>query len=230
MALTQNREQIRNNVRKLANVQGTTALLRHPDADLNDYANRGYSRLRYLLNGASPDQRWMTSTTIATVDGTTVYSLPSDFGVLVLVDITANGATTWLTNYELHERPTLASNDQPTSGVPFCYRLRGGNIELLPEPGGAYTVKLWYIPHTTELSSDASVLDTLNRLDDFVIAYAGRLVAIKDKNWDLKSACQELMTELEEEIQVIGRTRDVNGASRIVDVYQADRWGRRRRA
>jgi hypothetical protein len=38
------------------------------------------------------------------------------------------------------------------------------------------------------------------------------------------------MAELEEEIQVIGRTRDINGSSRIVDVYQADRWGRRRRA
>lgn len=230
MALTQTREEIRDNVRRLANVQGTSALLRHPDAELNDYINRGYSRLRFKLNQSSPDQRWMTSTTITTVDGTTVYSLPSDFGVLVLLDITANGATTWLTNYELHERPMLASADQPRSGIPFCYRLRGGNIELLPEPGGAYTVTLWYIPHTTELSADASVLDTLNRLDDFVVAYAARLVAIKEKAWDLKSACQEIMAELEEEIQVIGRTRDINGSSRIVDVYQADRWGRGRRA
>lgn len=230
MALTQTREQLRDNVRRLANVQGASALLRHPDADLNDYINRGYSRLRFLLNQASPDQRWMTSSAITTTAGQSVEALPSDFGVLVLVDLVANGTKTWLTNYELHERPALTSADEPNSGIPFCYRLRGGNIELLPEPGGAYTVTLWYIPHTTELASDASVLDTLNRLDDFVIAYAVRLVAVRDKNWDLKQACQELMAELQGEIEVIGRTRDVNGSSRIVDVYQADRWGRRRRA
>lgn len=234
MALTQNREEIRDNVRRLANVQGASALLRHPDTDLNDYINRGVSRLRYLLNQANPDQRWMASSPIETERGVSVYSLPADFGVLVLVDMTANGAKSWLTNYELHERPVLTSADQPSLGIPFCYRLRGGNIELLPEPGGEYAVTLWYIPHTTELSADASVLDTLNRLDDFVIAYAARFVAIKDKNWDLKTACQELMGELEEEIQVIGRTRDVNGTSRIVDVYQSrgkwGRWGGRRRA
>lgn len=230
MPLTQTREQVRDNVRRMANVQGTTALLRHPNSDLNDYINRGYSRLRFKLNQASPDQRWMSSTTITTSDGTSVYSLPSDFGVLVLIDITANGATTWLDSYELHERPGLVSADQPSTGIPFCYRLRGGNIELLPVAGGAYTVTLWYIPHTSELSADASVLDTLNRLDDFVIAYAARFVAIKDKNWDLKSAAKELMDELVGEIEVIGRTRDVNTAPRIVDVYQADRFGRRRRA
>jgi hypothetical protein len=230
MALTQDREDIRDNVRRFANVQGTTALLRHPNADLNDYINRGLSRLRYLLTQANPDQRYLSSQSASTSDGTTVYSLPSDFGSLISVDITANGAKTWLTSYEMHERPALTSADQPSSGIPFCYRLRGGNIEFLPEPGGAYTYTLWYVPHTTELAADANVLDTVNRLDEYVIAYAARLIAIKDKNWDLKQAASELMAELTSEIEVLGRSRDQNAPSRIVDVYQADRWGRRRRA
>jgi hypothetical protein len=230
MALTQDREDIRDNVRRFANVQGTSALLRHPNADLNDYINRGLSRLRYLLTQANPDQRYLSSQSASTSDGTTVYSLPSDFGSLISVDITANGAKTWLTSYEMHERPALTSADQPSSGIPFCYRLRGGNIEFLPEPGGAYTYTLWYVPHTTELAADANVLDTVNRLDEYVIAYAARLIAIKDKNWDLKQAASELMAELTSEIEVLGRSRDQNAPSRIVDVYQADRWGRRRRA
>lgn len=230
MALTQTREEMRNAVRKFTNTQGTTALLRHPNADLNDYLNRGLSRLRYLLSQANPDQRYLSSSSSATTDGTSVYSLPSDFGFLISVDIVANGAKTWLTSYEMHERPTLTSADQPNSGIPFCYRLRAGNIEFLPEPGGAYTYTLWYVPHTTELSADASVLDTVNRLDDYVVAYASRFIATKDKNWDLLGECKALMSELTEEIQVLGRQRDQNSPPRIVDVYQADRWGRRRRA
>jgi hypothetical protein len=230
LALTQTREQIRDAVRKFANVQGATALLRHPNADLNDYINRGLSRLRFLLTQANPDQRYLSSTSASTVDGTTVYSLPADFSFLISADIVANGAKTWLTSYEMHERAALTSADQPASGIPFCYRLRGGNIEFLPEPGGAYTYTLWYVPHTTELSADASVVDTVNRLDDYIVAYAARFVATKDKNWDLLGECKALMAELTSEIEVLGRRRDENSMGRITDIHLADRWGRRRRA
>jgi hypothetical protein len=230
MALTQTREDMRDALRSFTNTQGTTALLRHPDAELNGHLLRGLSRLRYRLNQQNPDQRILSSTSAATSDGTSLYSLPSDFSFLISVDIVANGTKSWLTSYEMHERAALTSADQPSSGIPFCYRLRGGNIEFLPVPGGAYTYTLWYVPHTTEFTSDASVLDTINRLDDFVIAYAGRFIATKDKNWDLLGECKALMAELEEEIAVLGRSRDQNSPSRITDVYRADRWGRRRRA
>ena len=230
MALTQTREQMRDALRRYTNTQGASALLRHPNADLNEYLLRGLSRLRYRLTQANPDLRYLASSSAATSDGTSVYGLPSDFGFLISVDIVANGTKTWPTSYEMHERANLTSADQPSSGIPFCYRLRGGNVELLPEPGGAYTYTLWYVPHTSELSADASVIDTVNRLDDYVIAYAGRFIATKDKNWDLLGECKSLMAELEEEIAVLGRSRDQNSPARIVDVYRADRWGRRRRA
>lgn len=226
MALTQTREQIRDAVRKLTNTQGSTALLRHPDADLNDYINRGLSRLRFLLTQANPDQRYLSSTTITTSDGTSLYSLPSDFGFLISVDMAIDSRKVWLLAYEMHERAALTSPDNVYSGQPTTYRLRGGNIEFLPTPTGDYDATLWYVPHTTELSSDGSTLDTVNRLDDYVIAYAARWVATKDKNWDLKQSAGELMQELVSEIEVLGRSRDENAPARIVDVYQADQWGR----
>lgn len=233
MGLTQTREQIRNAVRKFTNSQGSTALLRHPDSDLNDYINRGLSRLRFLLTQANPDQRYLSSTSITTADGTSTYALPTDFGFLISIDLTADGAKRWLLSYEMHERATLTSPDQPSSGIPFCYRLRGSNYELLPTPGGVYSGTLWYVPHTTELTGDANTLDTVNRLDDYVVAYAARFVATKDKNWDLLNECKSLLGELTAEIEVLGRSCDQNAPPRIVDVYFADRWGRharRRRA
>ncbi len=229
MAVTQTREQIRDAVRKFTNTQGTTALLRHPNADLNDYINRGLSRLRFLLTQANPDQRFLSSTSPSTSDGTSTYALPADLSFLISVDLVASGTKRWLLSYEMHERPALTSEDMPSSGIPFCYRIIGTNIEFLPTPGGTYTYTLWYVPHTTELDADDDTVDTVNRLDDYIVAYASRFIATKDKNWDLLNECKALMGELTSEIEILGRRRDENAPGRIVDVTLADRWGRSRR-
>lgn len=229
MALTQSLEQMRDALRRFCNVQGTTALIRHPNADLNGYLARGLSRLHFRLTQAAPDQLYLSTTAISTSEGVTVYALPTNFKHLISVDLVINGAKHWLESFEMNERPILTSGDQFYTGIPFCYRIRGGNYELLPTPSGVFTGTLWYVPTTTELASDASTLDTLNRLDDFVIAYAAQFVATKDGNATLMAMAQQVMGELEQEIEVIGRSRDLNSPSRIIDVYASDRWGRRRR-
>ncbi len=227
MALTQSQIQIRLNVRKFANVQGTTALLRHPDADLNDYINRALGSLHRRLTIALPDQRYLASTLVTTAEDVSVYALPSNFDHLISIDLTANSHRTWLVAYEMHERPTLTSPDNSSTGIPFSYRLRGNNIEYLPTPQGAYSSTLWYVPTATQFTGDAQVFDTVSRLDDFIIAHASRPIAIKDKNWDLVAACKNVLDELSGEIDVMARGRDKNSPPRIVDVYAADRWGRR---
>ncbi len=73
------------------------------------------------------------------------------------------------------------------------------------------------------------MFDTISRLDEFIIAHASRPIAIKDKNWDLVSACKGIIDELGSEIDVLSRGRDKNSPPRIIDVYQANRWGRRGR-
>lgn len=230
MALTRRLDEIRDSVRRFANVQGTTALLRHPNADLNDYINRGLGSLHRRLTTAMPDQRILASTTITTSDAVTTYSLPALFDHLISAELTAEGHKSWLIGYEMSERAMLTTPDLTSSGIPFTYRLRGGNIELLPTPTDAYTVLLWYVPSATQLATDSQTYDTISRLDDYLIAYASRLVAIKDKNWDLRDACKEILLELESEIDVLARNRDRNSPPRIHDVYQTDRWGRTRRA
>lgn len=226
MALTQTLLQLRTNVRRMADVAGGSALARHPDADLNDYVNRGIAALRRELDVAIPDQRFLTSTTVSTVSGTTTYSLPSDFNHLVSVDLTANGAKSWLLPFEMHERPSLTSPNTSFSGIPFVYRLEGSSIELLPAPTAAYTATIWYVADPSTLASDGSTLDTITRLDDYVIAYAAKLAAMKDKNWDLVQACDGIMDRMREDVQFIARSRDRNAPSRIVDEDLADRWGR----
>lgn len=229
MALNRSLVQMRDGARKLANVQGASALQRHPDADVNDYVNRGLGSLHRKLTEAVPDQRFLSSTTVTTVAGTLTYSLPATFDHLISIDLTANGIRSWLVAYEMHERPMLVDPSASYTGVPFCYRLRGSNIELLPEPNNAYDCVLWYVPTSSQLTGDSQTYDTISRLDDYVMAYAARLIAMKEKAWDLVAACKDITSELSEEIAMLARSRDKNSPSRVVDEMQYDRFGRRAR-
>lgn len=233
MALTQSKAQIRTNVRKFSDTQGTTALLRHPNDDIDDYINRALGSLHRRLTTALPDQRYLSSQTVTTVAGMLTYPLASDFDHLISVDITADGRRTWLEAFEMNERPELLSADTSFTGVPFAYRLRGANIEYLPTVSGVYSSVLWYVPTPTQPAvgsgGDATTFDTISRLDDYLIAYASKPIAIKDKNWDLLTACKSVIADLEGEIDVIARGRDKNSPPRITDVYQSNRWGRRMR-
>lgn len=227
MSLSQSLENMRDGVRKFANVQGTTALLRHPDADINGYVNRALGSLHRKLNASLPSQRYLATTTITTSQGTSLYSLGTAFDSLISLELTADGHTYWLgQGYEMHERAALVTADAPSEGRPYTYRIMGANIELLPIPQAAYSVKVWYLPAAVQLASNTSTYDTINRLDDYVIAYASRLVAVKDKQTDLVAICKDMILELEGEIAALGRNVDRNSPPRIVDQHATDRWGR----
>lgn len=226
MALTQTLQQMRDSVRKLADIEGTSSRARHPDADLNDYINRALGSLHRRLTIAMPDQRILAQDNIPTTAGVSTYGLPTGFDSLISIELTANGRRRWLTSYEMNERPALTSPEFPSTGVPFCYRLRAGNIEFLPVPNQDYNPLIWFVPTASQLSSDAQAYDTISRLDEYVIAYAARLVASKDRNDDLRADCTQRMGELESEIDVTARNRDRNSPPRIIDTRTRDRWGR----
>ncbi len=226
MALTQTREQVRDNVRRTADIRGTNDLVRHPNTDLNEYINRGYAALYRKLTMVLPDQRFLSSSTITTVADTEVYSLPADFDHLISIDVSANGTLTWLTAYEMNERPGLADPNAGGFGIPLTYRLRGSNIELLPSPSGVYTVTLWYVPSATTFTADANTFDTIVRLDDYVISYGVKQVAVRNKDWTLVAECRQAMADLDPELEAIARSRDKNSPSRIVDEGVTNRWGR----
>ncbi len=229
MALTQTRALIRANVRRFTDTGGTNALQRHPDADLNEYIDRALGSLHRALSEYMPDNRLLSSTSVSLVSGTTEYALPATFDHLISVDISANGHKSWLVAYEMHERAALTSPDLMTAGVPVAYRLRGSSIEYLPTPSGSYTSVVWYVPTPTQFTGDSETYDTINRLDDYLVAYASQFIAIKEKNTTLLGVCKDLYGELKTEISMVARSRDKNSPPRVVDESMANRWGRRPR-
>ncbi len=229
MALVQTLAQMRVNVRQLTDTAGTSALLRHTDAIVNDYINRGLAALHRLLTQNLGSERYLASSTLTTVAATTTYALPSDFSTLISADLTINGAKGWLDAFEMHERASLTDPATAATGIPYLYRLRGGNIELLPTPGGIYTGTIWYVPAATQLTSDGQTFDTIDRLDDWVIWHASRPIAARDKNWELIGRLDGWMAELRGDIETIARSRDKNAVPRIVDESMSSRSGRSRR-
>lgn len=228
MALNRTIDQMVDATRKAANIQGTTALQRHPSADLFDYVNRGIAALDRILKVCDTGQRFLSSTSIATVDGTELYALPSDFMHLISLSGEVDGVMRWFTAYEHNERPALADTNAGWTGAPLYYRLRQGNISLLPTPHSVYTLTLWYSPNPSTLTT-GETYDTIARFDDYIVTYAARLVAEKDKNWDHYDRLGARLTELRSDIEALGRNRDHASPARIIDVTQRDRFGRMRR-
>lgn len=128
----------------------------------------------------------------------------------------------------MNDRPGLSDTNIASSGIPLFYRLRAGNIEYLPTPGASgYTSTLWYVPVPVTLASGgATTFDTIDRLDDYIIWYAAREVAKKDRLWDLHNVLSQNLAELRSDIEMLARNRDMNSPPRVRDDLACDRFGR----
>lgn len=225
MTLSRTIDQMVDGARRCAGVQGTSALERHPDADLFDYCNRGIAALYRILAIADSGQRYLASTTLTTSANTEVYALPSDFMHMVSLSGQINGVQRWYTPYEMQERPHLVDQNAGWTGEPLYYRLRGSNISLLPVPKGVYSLTLWYSPAPGTLTT-GQTFDTIARLDEYVVWWAAKEIAKKDRNWELHDRLSSDLAKLESQVDAIARNRDQNHGNRIQDVTPRDRFGR----
>lgn len=227
MGLTRTLDELALDIRRCADIEDRTD--RFPTAEVYGYANLGLAALHRKLKQAVPDQQWLATTTFTTTSGVSLYPLGSTFRSLISIDITANGHKQWLLPYMMHERADLTDPEASFTSVPQQYRLRGDNIELLPLPRGAYQVVLWYVPSGPTLTAGSDTFDTIERLDQYVIWWGAREALFKDKHLSEYDRLGVRLKEMEEDIFLLGRSRDLNGSSRVVDVHRADRFGRRRR-
>lgn len=226
MPLTRSIDDMVSDLRYVADIGGTSSVARHPDAALFNLINRGIAAFHRKITSLAPDQRELSSTTISTVKGTSVYSLPTDLFSLLSLHIDADGSRVWLKDsFNPGDRAALTDPQASYRGVPSAYRLQAGNIEFLPVPQGIYTVTLYYAPNPDTLTT-GETFDTISRLDDWVIWYAAKEVAKRDRLRDLYSMCTADMAALEGEILELARNRDRNAPATIQSAIAVDRFGR----
>lgn len=226
MPLTTTQLLMREAVQRAADVVAFTD--KHPVAAVNHLLNRGLGALSRVCRTVDPEFQPIASTTIVADGINTVFSLPSNFRSLLSVEYTdENDCKTWLTPYELGERPLLASASTTAYAIrATSYRLIGANIELLPRPPEDHEALLWYATSVTQLVDPTDTVDTMDRLDSYVIWWAAREIAAERENWSRCSYLTDRLTEMTAEIQILARSRDLSHPGRVV---QAPRYRRRRR-
>ena len=148
--------------------------------------------------------RFLTSTTVSIVASTASYSLPATFGHAVLVELTANGAKTYLTSYDHVDHPALTSPDVISSGIPRGYKITASSITFAPTPGSSQTATLLVCAYRHAAGWHGGPAYRNGRaFDDYAVLYAVGWLARKDKAWDLSNSCEQGMA---------GVARDLNGS------------------
>ncbi len=226
MALTRRLDEMRDAVRYTADIVAFTD--KHPDARLNDLINQGFGALSRICRTTNPEFQPIASTTITTDGNNTLFALPSNFRSLLMVEYTGDELKDWLLPHEAWERAGLTEPvTQTNSTRATSYRLVGTNLELLPLAPADHTALVWYATTVTQLATDASTFDTMERLDTYVIWWAAREIAMEREAWERHDRLSAKMAELEGDIRILARSLDLSHPARMVDVDEGHR-GRRR--
>lgn len=214
---------LRDRVRQRADMENATDFI--TDSELNTYINSSYKELYGMLLHHDM-MRTETNQTI-TADGSSSYSLPSDYYATV-------GVFRQEDEY-YHRIPRARAQDRPFAGVAptgdaIEYRTANNAIELLPHPGSGTYIHA-YIPLLTELSADSDTMDGVNGWEEFVVIDAAIKCLMKEE-----SDARHLQIErenLRERIRMEAEARELSGTHFVVNrrgrrnLDPAEIWPRR---
>lgn len=214
-------------MRKRTDNESVSALDRFPDAECLGYLNRAVQTFHRIMVESRAGNFKVSTATVATVSGTSVYALDATFYRLLNVNATIDGRKQWLVPFDENERAALSDTSVGWSGRPFRYSLVGSNIEFLPTPTAVYSIEVRYVPDPVVLVSGNSY-DCVNSDGmNFIIDQASKYMADKDEAWELSAALASELTSLQMALQSSLPNRDQNFPPRIQDVQGLPRGGSR---
>jgi len=185
------------------------------DAELTEYINQGIAELYEMLVKHRGHEFYASSGSLTLVAGTETYSLPEPHMETLRVTIEANGQTVALVPYSLHEREAIQPN-ATYQAQPTHYRLRAGNISLLPLTDAVYPCTLWYVPYATRLSSGSDTFDGINGWEEYAVWRAvAYCMAKEDRDGSFAGA---MLARLEARINALAPHRSAESTERVRDV------------
>lgn len=202
------------------------------DTELNGYINSSYFELYDLLVQKYGDDYFVTSDSSIVTDGQNdSYALPADFFKLLGVDLqlsgTAgadNGSYVPLDRFNFAERNVAgtATAQGVLARTNLRYRPRGSTLWLTPLPAAGQTIRLWYVPRLTPLSSDSDSADGVSGWLEYVVCD----VAIKmmQKEESDVSVLMAQKAALIERIEAAAENRDAGMPQTVADV-RSGLWG-----
>lgn len=166
---------------RLADVEGTTARVRHPLADVYEHVNEGIAAFHREVVAAGGADLLLAQTSTE-MTGASMYALPADMlaPLTLVLDGGPNDRSEFVMPFGETERPDLERESDGTTQ----YRIAGDNVELLPAPSSGRVLRLWYSKQT-QLTGPTQMVDVGLRFDDYIACCAAIDIASKDKAWDL---------------------------------------------
>lgn len=205
------------------------------DAEINDYVNVGLGELHDLLVSKFEDY-YVSSVSFSLVADQSTYSFSSislsGFYKLLGVDAVQGSDTVRVKRFSFPDRNLYQSDSAIYSDKGYAnyqYAIRGESVEFIPTPGSTDTIKLWYVPSYTKLSSDGAT--TSNSVELNWEEYAVLVAAIKMRQKEETStgALERDLERITARIEEASRNRDVAEPFGITDedtgtTYHS-RWG-----
>lgn len=196
------------------------------DSEFNAYLNLAYFELYDILIQKYGDDYFVASPYSITTDGTSyLYALPSDFYKMIGLDLQlGNSDTSWVTikPFMFIDRNRYATpNFQSFYGVTnLRYRLSGGNLFLTPTPSSGQTLRLWYLPKLSELTSDGSTVNGISGWQDYLPIDAAIKALAKEESDT--SALQLRKNMLIQRIESAAEGRDAGSPQVVGDSQWSD--------
>lgn len=205
--------QLRTRARQRADMENSGFV---SDSELNAYVNASYAELYDLLVSKFGEDYFVASPhSITTTSNTEDYSLPGDFYKLLGVDFKLDSRN-WasLKRFEFTERNLFASGVNPYINI-FRYRILGNSLRLTPMPEANETLRVWYVPLPTTLSSDSDSFSGINGFEEYVVIDAA--IKMLNKEESDPSALMAEKAAIKLRIEQMAEARDEGQASTVQD-------------
>lgn len=205
------------------------------DAELCEYLNYCGADLWDRLSLAGGQEFARKSCQIQTNGTDDTYPLPADHFREISVDALFASSNCWITCHRFmeNERNRFRWLSGWQYNRPIYYRLRGNSITFIPQPNGVFSVQLNYYPTYQKLvgtfAADGSLIDgsaVFDGINGWEEEMIWRAVAYcKQKGDEDAGFALARVQEMDQRIDAIADSRDMDGSERINEQSVYDPWG-----
>jgi|SRR5882762_7656894 len=200
---------------------------RFPDSEVNDCVNEGLAQFHQELLRVRGQGFNEVVASFPTVIAQQYYTMPAATMQLLKVWTTINGFEKVLRVYEEIETEGLSDPVSWETILDPSYRIFNDQISFRPIPNTVNTIFIKYIPAAVKLVNDGDTVDGVDGLEEFVVAWGGVRIAIKNRDWELKGTLDAEMQAIIGRIRTTQRARNAAEPPRMQDVRGGSHYWRR---
>jgi hypothetical protein len=206
---------LKTQVREAANMENSQFV---SDAELTRYIDLSYAELYDLL--VKTFENYYTNSTpipVTVASGANTIDLPGDFYKLVGIDVAFGSSWYPIRTFEMAERGRwVNANKLAYVGlINIAYKIIGGKIVLYPESSSSGNYRYWYVPRRTPLTSDASVVDSVQGWHQYIVIDSA-IKCLQKEESDISALMSEKQAMLER-INQMAPNRDAGTPRKISD-------------